>query len=178
MFSNLRADMRRFSQARDRRNLFKEVFYLLFDQGFWAVLIYRFCRYLYCMRIPVLSLILRFFAFLLFKLVEIICGISVPPSVDVKAGFYIGHFGGIIIHYKVRIGKNCSIGTGVVVGTRGLGDEGVPVIGDNVYVGVGAKILGAVKIGNNVKIGANAVVLTDVPDNATAVGIPAKIIQG
>jgi serine O-acetyltransferase len=57
-----------------------------------------------------------------------------------------------------------------------VGNKGVAVIGDNVYIGVGAKILGNISIGNNVKIGANAVVVSNIPDGATAVGIPAKII--
>ena len=78
---------------------------------------------------------------------------------------------------KQRLEKNLNIGTGVVIGEKGVGYGGVPVIGDNVYVGVGAKVLGNIKVGHNVKIGANAVVLNDLPDNVTAVGIPAKIVQ-
>jgi len=89
----------------------------------------------------------------------------------------VGHFGHIILHSDVKMGKNCSIGPGVIIGTRGLSGQGVSIIGDNVYIGVGAKILGEIKIGNNVKIGANAVVLEDVPDGATVVGIPAKIVR-
>jgi len=63
------------------------------------------------------------------------------------------------------------------LGTKGMGAQGVPALGNNVYVGVGAKILGNVRIGNNVKIGANAVVVHDVPDEVTVVGVPAQIIS-
>jgi serine O-acetyltransferase len=64
-----------------------------------------------------------------------------------------------------------------LIGTRGGGNKGVPIIGNNVYIGVGAKILGGIRIGDGAKIGANAVVLCDIPDGATAVGIPAKILK-
>ena len=111
------------------------------------------------------------------KVIEVVAGISIPFSAEIGAGFYIGHFGGIIISPKAKIGGNCTLGTGVVIGTRGFGDEGVPVIGNNVYIGVGAKILGGIKIGNNVRIGANAVVIDGVPDNATVVGVPAKVVK-
>jgi serine O-acetyltransferase len=70
-----------------------------------------------------------------------------------------------------------SIGTGVVIGERGLGKGGFPLIGDDVYIGVGAKVLGNVTIGDGAKIGANAVILENIPDGATAVGVPAKIIS-
>jgi len=74
-------------------------------------------------------------------------------------------------------GKNLSIGPCTILGEKGRGVGGAPMIGDDVYIGTGVKILGAIKIGNNVKIGANAVVLRDIPDGATAVGIPAKVVK-
>ena len=83
----------------------------------------------------------------------------------------------MIIHPKASIGKNLSIGTGVIIGEKGVGYGGFPKIGNNVYIGVGAKVLGAIEIGNNVKIGANAVVIENIEDNATAVGVPAKVIK-
>lgn len=173
MFPNLRADLKRYIRdPRDKKNI-----YLLFDQGLWAVIVCRYCQWARSIRIPIISIVLKLSAFLAFKLTEILAGISIPPGVKIGRGFYIGHFGGIVVHGNVKIGENCSIGTGVVIGTRGLGNKGVPVVGNNVYVGVGAKILGGITIGNNVKIGANAVVLKDVPDNCTVVGIPARIIK-
>ena len=81
---------------------------------------------------------------------------------------------GIIINPEVVIGDNVKINQHVTIG--GSGEKGCPVIGDNVYIGSGAKVLGGIRIGNNVKIGANAVVISDVPDNSTAVGVPARII--
>ena len=172
MFNNLKADIRRYVKSpRGRENI-----YVIFEQGMWAVAVYRFGRWARGVRIPVVSLILRMAAFLLFKMTEILTGISLPASAQIGKGLYAGHFGPTILHSHVKMGENCSIGPGVVIGTRGMGDTGTPVIGDNVYAGTGCKILGSVKIGNNVKIGANAVVLTDIPDGATAVGVQARII--
>lgn len=81
-----------------------------------------------------------------------------------------------MIHDSVSIGKNATIYNGVTIGLQHDEDSQGPVIGDNVYIGSGAKILGKIKIGHNVSIGANAVVIRDVPDNSIAVGIPARII--
>lgn len=172
MFKNLKADLERY-----KAETLKQKIYVLFEQGFWAVVIYRLGQWTATIRIPIIGFILRFIAFLLFKMIEMTTGISIPSSAKIGKGFYVGHFGGIVLHSDVVMGENCSIGPGVLIGTRGLGSKGVAVIGNNVYVGVGAKILGKITIGNNVKIGANAVVVTDIPDGATAVGIPAKIIS-
>ena len=174
MFSNLKADINRHRiNSSGYSNL-----YLLFEQGVWAVGVYRFGRWVRTIHIPLVSLLLKLIAFLLFKLIQISTGISLPASTHIGKGLYIGHFGFIILHSDVVMGENCSIGPGVVIGTRGFGNQGVPVIGNNVYFGVGAKVLGGIKIGNNVKIGANAVVLEDIPDDCMVAGIPAKIIKG
>ena len=100
-----------------------------------------------------------------------------PVSVDAGEGLYIAHFGGVIINGGVSIGKYCKISHDVTLGTKGAGrGNDVPILGDNVYIGAGAKILGNVRIGDNVIVGANAVVIKDVPDNVIVTGIPAKII--
>lgn len=102
--------------------------------------------------------------------------ISIPFMTNIGSGFYIGHFGGIIINDKAKIGINCNISSGVTIGQTNRGPlKGCPVIGNNVFIGPGAKIIGAINIGNNVAIGANCVVTKDIPDNAVVVGIPGKI---
>ncbi|MDP5458148.1 serine O-acetyltransferase [Alishewanella sp. SMS8] len=89
-------------------------------------------------------------------------------------GLILMHPVGIIINSKVTGGDNIIIQSGVVIGDeRGK----APILGSNIFIGAGAKIIGDVKIGDNVKIGANAVVVKDVPDNVTVVGIPAKIVS-
>ena len=105
-------------------------------------------------------------------------GISIPYDTTIGSGFYIGHFGGIVVNNKSIIGKNCNISHGVTLGQANRGrNKGAPTLGDNIYIGPGAKIIGAVTIGNNVAIGANCVVTKSVPDNSVVVGIPAKVIS-
>lgn len=105
-------------------------------------------------------------------------GITLDVGTSVGPGLYIGHFGCIVVNGSAIIGKNFNISQGVTIGQSNRGmRQGVPVIGDNVYIGPGAKIFGSIKIGNNVAIGANAVVTKDVPDDGVAVGIPAKVIS-
>ena len=104
--------------------------------------------------------------------------IGIPFLTEIGPGFYIGHFGGIFIYPDCKIGKNCNLSQEVTIGNVPRGqNKGYPTIGDNVYIGPGAKIIGCVKVGNRVAIGANCVVTKDVPDNAVVVGVPGKIIS-
>ena len=105
-------------------------------------------------------------------------GIMISPIPQVGSGLYINHCGGILVHDDAVIGRNCNISHGVTVGQANRGArKGCPTVGDNVYIGSGAVIIGNVKIGNNVAVGANSVVTTDIPDNAVVVGIPGKVIS-
>lgn len=93
---------------------------------------------------------------------------------DIRGGLYIAHPVGTVINVK-HMGENCSVIAAVTIGMR---NEWIfPVIGNNVFIGAGARVLGEITVGDNAKIGANAVVLHDVPENATAVGVPARIIK-
>jgi serine O-acetyltransferase len=89
-------------------------------------------------------------------------------------GLLLPHPNGIVIHPDAAIGPNCLLFQQVTIAA---GHNGAPVIGGHVDVGAGAKILGAITIGRDAKIGANAVVLENIPCGATAVGVPARIIQ-
>ena len=152
-----------------------DYFYIIFEEGLWATIFYRIARFLFLVKIPVIRLVFRLVAFFLFKFSELFLGVAIRPGTDIGPGLYIGHTGVIRIHPNCRVGKNLSIGQLVTIGTKGLGDNGVPMIGDDVYIGSGAKVLGGIVIGNNVRIGANAVVISDIPHNCTAVGVPAII---
>ena len=105
-------------------------------------------------------------------------GILIPYNVKIGRGFYIGHFGGIVVNADVVIGTNCNLNHGVTIGvTYGGKYPGSPVIGNNVYIGPGSFIIGGIEIGNNVAIGANTVVNKSLPDNAVVVGPSGEIVS-
>lgn len=173
----LKEDFRRY--IRDDASFIRKLKMVLLTQGIWATIAYRaesWCnknknRYFY------LKLLSPFLT-VLSKLVEIATGISLPPTATIGKGLYIGHFGGIIVSHSAVIGEYCNLSQGVSIGQAGRGGEqNVPIIGDRVFIGPGAKLFGGIKIGNDVAIGANAVVTKDLPDMAVAVGVPAKIIN-
>ena len=107
-----------------------------------------------------------------------IMGIEIHPGAKIGKGLVIDHGMGVVIGETAEIGDNCTIYQGVTLGGTGK-DVGKrhPTLGNNVLVGAGAKVLGPFKIGDNSKIAANAVVLEEIPDNCTAVGIPAKLVR-
>jgi len=105
---------------------------------------------------------------------SVITGAEIPLNCNIGGGLLIPHPNGIVIHPDAKLGVNCLIFQQVTIGTRGI--LGVPVIEGHVDIGAGAKIMGPVNIGAHAKVGANAVVLSNVPSGAVAVGIPAKII--
>jgi serine O-acetyltransferase len=144
-------------------------------QGFWAMTVYRFGRWRYGVRPPLLRKLCSLVYKVLYKGVQIVTGIELPCEVVVGRGFVIDHFGGIVISGFAKFGDHCRIRNGVVVGLSRTDEPCAPVIGHNVDIGAGAKVLGPIRIGNNVLIGANAVVVCDVPDDSVAVGVPAVV---
>lgn len=163
MFEHLREDWHTYDRQLSR-------------QGLWAMAVYRFGRWRYRIRQRWLRIPFSFAYKFLQKLVEILTGIELPCEATLGRRFRIDHFGGIIISGDATFGDDCVIRNGVTVGLRNTGQRGAPVIGNRVDVGAGAKILGAIHVGDDVAIGANAVVLHDVPSNSIAVGIPARVL--
>ena len=100
-------------------------------------------------------------------------GFSIPLNVF-GPGLSIAHYGTIVVNNLAKVGSNCRLHVDTLIGGR---IAGAPVLGDNCYIGTGAKIFGNITIGNNVKIGANAVVNKSFPDNVTIVGVPAHIVK-
>jgi serine O-acetyltransferase len=162
MFENIRADYA--AHGRDWG-----------AQGFWAMLVYRFGRWRYGVRPAPLRKLFSLVYKLLYKFVQILTGIELPCEVPLGKGFVIEHSGGIVVSGFASFGDHCRIRNGVVIGLARTEEPCAPQLGDDVDVGAGAKLLGNIRIGNHVRIGANAVVVTDVPDNCIAVGVPAVI---
>ena len=150
--------------------------YLFFNNEYKYVFWLRTCRYCKSSRILKWTL----FPLTRYKLyrLSVRLGISIRPLTEIGPGLNINHIGGIVVNGKSIIGKNCTISHGVTLGQKNRGKyQGCPILGSNVYIGPGAKIIGAVKIGSNVAIGANSVVTKDIPDNSVVVGIPGRVIS-
>lgn len=114
---------------------------------------------------------------LIWKFQYLLFNSSVPGSCKIGRGTRFGYGGiGVVIHARTVIGKNCTIGQGVTIGGKSGWYE-VPVIGDNMHIHAGARIIGPVRIGDNVEIGTNCVIVKDVPSNCVVAGVPAKIIR-
>ena len=151
---------------------------IFFTQGFWAAFQYRIANYIH-VHLKFKPLRVFFLAILVIwkKIIEILTGISISGSATIDHSFYIGHFGGIIINADAIIGNNCNISQGVTIGISGIGTKrGVPVIGNNVYIGANSVVAGKITIGDNVLIGACSMVNRSLPDNVTVLGVPAVIV--
>ena len=144
---------------------------LLTYSGFHATLVYRIAHFLWRGHIPLVPRLLS-------HLARFLTGIEIHPGAVIGRSFFIDHGMGVVIGETAEIGDHVTLYQGVTLG--GTGKESGkrhPTIGNHVVIGAGAKVLGAHKIGNYVRVGANAVVLRSVPDHATVVGIPGKILQ-
>lgn len=144
---------------------------LLLYPGLHAMFAYRIANKLYKTK--------HFFsARCISQIARSLTGIEIHPGATIGSGLFIDHGMGVVIGETTEIGNNCTLYQGVTLGGTGK-DKGKrhPTLGDNVLVGAGARVLGPINIGDNSKIASGAVVLKDVPENSTAVGIPAKVVR-
>ncbi|HOP10825.1 MAG TPA: serine O-acetyltransferase [Oscillospiraceae bacterium] len=146
-----------------------QVFFLY--SGFRAVRRHRVAHWLYEHKF-------RFLAFWYAKTTRRRTGIEIHPAAKIGKGLFIDHGMGVVIGETAEIGDNCTLYQGVTLGGTGKHTgKRHPTLGDNVMVGAGAKVLGPFKVGNNSKIAAGAVVLEEIPENCTAVGVPARVVS-
>lgn len=141
---------------------------------------YRYGNFVYYnIKLPIIRHFLWFiYKTLDFLFVKVIGSADIPARCQIGKGLHLPHNGnGVIIHPNTVIGDFVTIVHQVTLGSNGVGNNGAPSIENHVYIGVGAKVLGRIHIGEGSRIGANAVVLKDVPPHSTAVGIPARVIS-
>ena len=147
--------------------------------GFQALAVHRFGNWRMSVRPRVLRAPLGAVYRALYRGVRNFYGIELPYTARIGRRVVFEHQGGVVIHGHAEIGDDCIIRQGVTIGSRSLDRPfDAPTIGNRVNVGAGAKILGAVQIGDDVQVGANAVVRCDVPAGALAVGVPARVVAG
>jgi len=149
----------------------KNIFEVLMYQGLWAVLFHRWAHALYRLRIPVLPRLISQFS-------RFLTQIEIHPGASIGKRFFIDHGVGVVIGETAEIGDSVTIFQGVTLGGTGK-EKGRrhPTIGDNVVIGAGAIILGAIHIGDNSRIGAGSVVTKSVPPDTTVVGNPSWTIR-
>jgi serine O-acetyltransferase len=138
--------------------------------GFHARQLHRLAHFLHQRRLRVPARVVS-------HLSRTLTGIEIHPGADIGDGFFIDHGMGVVIGETSQIGDNCHLYQGVTLGgTSTKRSKRHPTLGDNVVVGAGAKLIGAIDVGNNVRIGAGSVVVANVPDNATVVGVPGHVV--
>ncbi|MFR1822235.1 MAG: serine O-acetyltransferase EpsC [Clostridium saudiense] len=168
MFKNLKYDLNKVMENDPAARSKIEVFLLY--PTIHALIAYRIAHYFYTKK-------LFFLARLISQISRFFTGIEIHPGAKIGRGLVIDHGMGVVIGETAEIGDDVLLYHGVTLGGTGK-DKGKrhPNLGNNVVIGAGAKVLGPIYIGSNSKVGANSVVLKDVPEGATAVGIPAKNI--
>jgi serine O-acetyltransferase len=148
------------------------------NPAFWAIAWYRFGHFVYQGKSPrILRVPLKAVHFAGNILCEAVLQMRLPPNAEIGGGLVISHVGGVVLHHRTVIGKNCDLSHQVTIGTAGLGRNGVPRLGCDVSIGAGAVLIGDIEIGDGARIAANSLVNRDVPPGATAMGVPAKIVK-
>jgi serine O-acetyltransferase len=151
---------------------------LWLDPAVWAIAIYRFGNWLYTTNHFVLARIpLKVIYFFAYKFSEVVMEMCLDAQATIGGGLYIAHIGGVHINPQAIVGSNCDIAHRVTIGASAMGRQGSPIIGNNVYIGTGATLVGKIKIGNGAKIAANTLVITNIPDGATVMGVPGRVIM-
>jgi serine O-acetyltransferase len=178
VFDNIREDIGRkirgYGVRPQDKTFFRKRITPLLEFGTLAVIVYRFGRWVYGIKIPVIRQLMIFIYLVINTICLAITGIHVQHQSDIGPGLVI-HNSNCIFILATRIGHSCTVNQGVsVASVRGTG---WPTIGNNVYLGAGCKVMGGVTVGDNVVVSANSLVAADVPSDCTVMGVPARIIS-
>lgn len=174
MFDHLRVDFQRYKKVHADRSPAVAFCLAWMSYGFLAVLVYRYGRWTRSIKPKILSYPFKLIYIILQLVVDMLFGINISTNANIGPGLYVAHFGGIFLHG--HMGRNCSVTQGVTIGYKGGGRSTKPPnLGDNVYIGAGAVIVGDVHVGNNVVIGANTTVVKSVPDDHVVVSAEPRV---
>jgi serine O-acetyltransferase len=165
MFSLLRADLRAKADWMYGDTSRRAIVKTLLTDGTSAMIVYRLMQAAHRHRLGLLAMV--------FNKLNVMGGCIIGRGADFGPGFVLIHSMGVVINGAVRGGSNVKIEHQVTIGAE---RNQSPTLGDDVFLGAGAKVIGAISIGSGARVGANAVVIADVPDGATAVGVPARNI--
>ena len=173
MFENVRADLRASVARRNKNDWWKrhprmELLRAFGNIGAWPIVAYRFGHWAKKVRVPVIGQGLRLLGMIVRQLIMVWTGVFIHPDAEIGPGLVIHTWLAIFVG-TTTIGRNCTLSSGVLI------SHATRSVGDNVYFGAGAKIIADTKIGSNVVIMPNSLVLTDVRDNTTIAGVPARI---
>lgn len=172
LWAHIHNDAETYYRINGCKNILDFIGVFLFYHQIWALIVYRIGhviknRFLY-----------NLYVFLLWNPIRIITSIEIRPQATIGMNFFIAHAGEILIAPKVVIGNDCFISGRCTLGVKfNDSSKGAPAISDGVKIGIGAVMVGDIKIGRNSIIGANAVVTKSVPDNVVVVGNPARVIK-
>ncbi len=169
MFESLKGDIK---AVYDRDPAVRSTMEIIFCYpGFHAMLFYRMSHALWRRKF-------YFFGRFLSHIGRFLTGIEIHPGAKIGHGFFIDHGMGVVIGETAEIGENCTLYHGVTLGgTSWAKEKRHPTLGNNVIIGSGAKVLGPFKVGDDSKIGSNSVVVKEVPDNSTVVGVPGRVVM-
>ena len=176
MFDNLREDLRRYGSGTHQ-----QIRAILLIPPVWAIIGYRFARWVNTARLPgPIRKLMRILATLTNLWIGVATNIELPPEAVIGPGLFIAHTGYIVLGPGVVMGHHCTLTQGVTIGHGAGGNDSTfecPSIGNRVYVGPGAAIIGPLTIGDDSLIGVNAVVTRSIPPRAVALGNPARVMS-
>ncbi len=171
----IRYDVARYFAEEQTRALHQKVWLILRRQEIWAILLYRIGSYIHVSFPRPLSLLLKVIWIPLNGFVSMLLDTHISRGAQIGPGLYIGHYGGIWISPRAKLGADCNISQGVVIGRAAV--EKGPTLGDRVWLGPHAVVTGPVVVGHDCVIGANSLVARDIPNKAVVVGVPARILS-
>src|SRR5712692_8316245 len=166
MFESVHADIRRVTAQESGWGSKLALFF--FHPGLQAALFYRLARWLLLHHLGPLAVVTSYVS-------SVLTGAQISPRAVIGKALRIYHPQGVVIGAGAVVGDHCTLSHGNLIGTF-AGDEERPVIGDHFSAATGAKILGKITVGNNVRVSPNSVVITSLPDDVVAIGVPARIL--